>query len=197
MTAQPASTTDGLAVPRWVGVTGFAAATWCLGFAAVSAWQIIHGPDPADRFAAYASGLAVASIVVLVLKLVGAGIAVAAVQPRQSHERIIALALWGAFGSLALYSAGNLVITVGTLTGLMAPSAAWQAAGGVSVKAVLYVLFFLAGAGMFGMLATWYQRRHRTRWTWAAVGVMGAPVLIALLLVILPGILGHLGLLPS
>ncbi len=178
-------------------VVGFGAAAWCLGFAGESVWDIVTGLDPTSRFAAYGSGLAVAMIFVLVLKLVGAVVAVAAIQPRHAYKRVVATVLWGAFGLLALYSAGNVIITVGTLTGLMEPSAAWQAAGGVSVKALLYVLFFLAGAAMFGVLAISYHRRHRSRWTSVALGIAGAPVLLAIVLVVIPAILGHLGLLPS
>jgi hypothetical protein len=37
---------------------------------------------------------------------------------------------------------------------------------------VLYVLFFLAGAAMFGVLATWYHRRHHTRWRSVAIGII-------------------------
>jgi hypothetical protein len=79
------------------------------------------------------------------------------------------VALWGAFGLLGLYSAGNLVITIGTVSGLLAPSAAWTAAGGVTPRAILYVLFFLAGA----------------------------PLLLGLILAAAPAILGRLGLLPT
>jgi hypothetical protein len=75
----------------------------------------------------------------------------------------------GRLRALALYSAGNL-ITAGTVGGLLAPSAAWTAAGRVTGKAVLYVLFFLAGAALFGMLAVWFHRRHRVRWPGAVAG---------------------------
>ncbi|HET7519046.1 MAG TPA: hypothetical protein VFN05_15435, partial [Actinomycetes bacterium] len=103
----------------------------------------------------------------------------------------------GAFGLLALYSAGNLVITVGTVSGLLAPSAAWTAAGGVTARAVLYVLFFLVGAALFGVLAVWFHRRHHLRWTSAVAGLAGAPLLLGLILAAAPAILGRWGLLPA
>jgi hypothetical protein len=103
----------------------------------------------------------------------------------------------GAFGVLALYSAGNLFITVGTESGLLAPSAAWTAAGGVTGRAVLYVLFFLAGAVLFGVLAVWFHRRHHLGWTAAVAGLVGAPLLLGLLLAVAPAILGRWGLLPA
>jgi hypothetical protein len=111
--------------------------------------------------------------------------------------RLLGVAVWGAFGVLALYSAGNLVITAGTESRLLAPSAAWTAAGGVTGRAVLYVLFFLAGAGMFGVLAVWFHRRHQLRWTAAVAGLAGAPLLLGLILAAVPAILGHWGLLPT
>jgi hypothetical protein len=192
------------AVPAPVRVVGYAAAAWCVGFAGVSAWQVadLTGPvDPRQRYAAYASGLAVLGVLVGVLKLAGAAVALAAVlvppgRPRRPR-RLLGVALWGAFGLLGLYSAGNLVIAVGTVSGLLAPSAAWTAAGGVTAKAVLYVLFFLAGAALFGVLAVWFHRRHHLRWTSAVAGLVGAPLLLGLLLAVAPAVLGQWGLLPS
>jgi hypothetical protein len=92
--------------------------------------------------------------------------------------------LWGAFGLLALYSAGNLIITAGTVSG-------------VTTRAVLYVLFFLAGSALFGVLAVWFHHRHHLRWTSVAAGLAGAPLLLALLLAAAPTVLGRLGLLPT
>jgi hypothetical protein len=141
------------------------------------------------------------SVLVGVLKLAGAAVALAAVRVPPGRPgrwpRLLGVALWGAFGLLGLYSAGNLIITAGTVSGLLAPSAAWTAAGGVTPKAVLYVLFFLAGAGLFGVLAVWFHRRHRLRWTSAVAGLAGAPLLLGLLLAAAPAILGRWGLLPS
>jgi hypothetical protein len=101
------------------------------------------------------------------------------------------VALWGAFGLLSLYSAGNLVITVGTVSGLLAPSAAWTAAGDVTPKAILSVLFFLVGAALFGMLAVWFHRRHHLGWTVAVAGLVRAPLLLGLILAAAPAILGR------
>jgi hypothetical protein len=183
---------------------GYAAAVWCLGFAGVSAWMVaagLIGPAARQRDAAYASGLAIISVIVLVLKLAGAAVALAAVRVRPGRPRrprqLLGVALWGVFGLLGLYSAGNLAITIGTVSGLVAPSAAWTAAGGVTPKAVLYVVFFLAGAALFGRLAVWFHRRHHLRWTSAAAGLAGAPLLLALILAVAPAILRRLGLLPS
>jgi hypothetical protein len=178
-----------------VRASGYLAAAWCLGFAGVSAWQVAAGPI------GRAAGLAIMSVLVGVLKLAGAAVALAAVlvPPGLARRppRLLGVALWGAFGLLGLYSAGNLVITVGTVSGLLAPSAAWTAAGGVTPKAVLYVLFFLVGSALFGVLAIWFHRRHHLRWTSAAAGLAGAPLLLGLLLAAAPAILGRWGLLPT
>jgi len=184
---------------------GYAAAGWCLGFAGVSAWLVAAGPighpQAGQRYTAYASGLAIMGVLVLVLKLAGAAVALAAVlvRPGRPHwpRQLLAVGLWGAFGLLSLYSAGNLAITIGTVSGLLAPSAAWTAAGGVTPKAILYVLFFLAGAALFGVLAVWFHRRHHLRWTAAAAGLAGAPLLLGLILAAAPAILGRWGLVPT
>ena len=183
--------------PVAVRAVGYAAAAWCVGFAGVSAWQVATGsigrPGQPDA-AAYASGLAVVSVLAGVLKLIGAAVALAAVRARPGWQRprlqLLGVGLWGAFGLLGLYSAGNLAITAGTVSGLLAPSAAWTAAGGVTARAIGYVLFFLAGAALFGVLAVWFHRRHHLRWTSVAAGLAGAPLLLGLLLVAAPAILG-------
>jgi hypothetical protein len=178
-----------------VRASAYLAAAWCLGFAGVSAWQVAAGPI------GRVSGLAIISALAGVLKLAGAAVALAAVLvrpgPPRRPLRLLGVALWGAFGLLALYSAGNLVITVGTVSGLLAPPAAWTAAGGVTAKAVGYVLFFLAGSALFGVLAVWFHRRHHLRWTSAVAGLAGAPLLLGLLLAAAPAILGRWGLLPT
>ncbi|HEV2778717.1 MAG TPA: hypothetical protein VGX25_04885 [Actinophytocola sp.] len=50
---------------------------------------------------------------------------------------------------------------------------------------------------MFRVLAISYHRRHGTGWTWAAIGILAAPTLLAVVLVVIPSILAHLDLLPS
>jgi hypothetical protein len=84
---------------------GFTATAWCLGFAAVSAWQVVAGPPAGRWLAADASGLAILSMLVGVLKLAGAAVALAAVLappglPRRPPQ-LLGVALWGVFGLLA------------------------------------------------------------------------------------------------
>ena len=182
--------------PPAVRGLGYAAAAWCLGFAGVSVWLVADMAGEPGK-----AGLVILSLAALVLKLAGAGVALAAVGSRPGWSdrpvRLLGVALWGAFGLLALYSAGNLAITAGTESGLVAPSAAWTAAGGVTPRAVLYVLFFLAGAATFGVLAVWFHRRHHLPWTTAVAGLAGAPLLLGLLLGVAPAVLTRWGLLPA
>lgn len=180
-------------------LSGIVAAVWSLGFAAVSGWQLISGPGKGTAYAAFATGLAVMISLVLVLKLAGAVLAVAAIVPSRLGlpVRLTAMGLWGAFGLLALYCAGSVVIAVGTASGAVGPSAAWTAAGGITGRSLWYLLFNLVGATAFGLLAYGFHRRHRLRWTVAVVGLVGAPLLLALVLGVGPAILGALGLLPA
>lgn len=189
----------GRAVTQPVRVVGYTVAAWCLGFAAVSGWQLVTGPEPGDPFTDYAGGIAVMIILVGALKILGAVIALLAIrsQPLRMPPRLLAIGLWGAFGLLAVYAAGSIALAVGNMTGLTEPTAAWESAGGITPRSILYVLFFLAGAILFGVLAASFHRRNRTPWTAAAIGLLGAPLLLGIVLVIAPSILGHLDLLPS
>jgi biotin transporter BioY len=67
----------------------------------------------------------------------------------------------------------------------------------VTPRAVGYLLFFLAGAALFGVLAVWFHRRHQLRWTVAVAGLAVAPLLLGLILAVVPAILGRWGLLPT
>lgn len=180
-----------------VRLVGYATAVWCLGFALANVDDLATGRAPGDPLGDYATGIAAMSVLVLLLKLVGAVVALASVRPaRGDAHTALAVALWGAFGLLGVYSAGNIAITIVTVTGLVEPSSAWEAAGGVTPHAVLYVLFFLVGAAMFGVLTLSYHRRHDVRIASAVTGLLGAPVLLALLLGVAPWALGRLGWLP-
>jgi hypothetical protein len=59
------------------------------------------------------------------------------------------------------------------------------------------VLFFIAAAAGFGILAISYSRRHQVRKAFALIGVVGAPVMLLLVLVIVPTVLVGLGIMPA
>ena len=189
--------------PVPVRVVGYAAAAWCLAFAGVSAWQVagLTGqPDPRGRYAAYAAGLAIIGVLVGVLKLAGAAVALAAVLVRPGRGRrplwLLGAALWGGvwaawpvLGREPGHHRRDGHRPAGAVGGL-------DRRRRCDAKAVGYVLFFLVGAALFGVLAVWFHRRHQLRWTAAVAGLAGAPLLLGLLLAAAPAILGRWGLLP-
>jgi hypothetical protein len=181
-----------------VKTVGALAATWSAGFAALNAWQLTTGRFPGTEYPGYATALTVMSAVVLVLKLLGAGLALASLRAVERRRRwALAAALWGATSTLGLYSAGNVVITVGTVSGMIAPSPAWQAAGGLTLRAAGYVLVFLIGTALYAVLAVSFEQRHGRQSTALATGAIGGPVLLGGLLGAAPALLQAAGLMPS
>ena len=77
---------DGVVSPA-IKITGVLFAGWCLGFAAVNAWQLATGRLTDDDMAGYTTALVAASIIVLLLKLLGAGMALASL--RTVHHRAV------------------------------------------------------------------------------------------------------------
>ena len=184
----PASLDAGPAVTT----VGWLMAAWCLGFAAVNVAYVASGHFEDGDYAQYGAGLAVMSWLVLILKVVGAAIAVIAIRPlpRFASPRAVGVTLWGAAALLALYSVGNLVQLVGMLAGLMGSRHDITALG------LAYVAFFILGAIGYGVLAVSLSRRYAITTPTAVVGALGAPVFLAVLLIGMPLLLGHLGLLP-
>ena len=176
--------------------TAYAVAAWSLAFAAVNVVQLTTGELAEGELAGHGTGLVVMAVLVLVLKLVAAGVALAAVRPASGPSWPLATALWGAASLLVLYSLGNIAITAATLSGLVEPSAAWEAAGGVTGRSLTYLVFFLAAAPLFTALALFYQRRLRPPRSALVVGIVGAPLLLGAVLGGAPGLLRALGLFP-
>lgn len=195
MTTHATSSAPGLqrgpvAPPAADVIVGYLLVAWCLGFAGVSAWQLATGWSATHGYGVHASGIAVMIVVVLVLKLVGAVVAWRATRPHERASWWLGASLWGAASLLVLYSAGNVVITVGMVSGLT------ETSGGVDARMVAYVAFFLVPAPLFAMLALSYQRRMRPSLTAFVVGAAGAPVLLATVLAGLPAVLSAGGWLP-
>lgn len=173
-----------------IKATGLVFAAWCLGFAAVNAWQLATGRLTDGEFGDYTTVLTVMSVLVLLLKLLGACMALASLRIVHHHRVrwLLGAALWAATSTLALYSAGNLIITFGTVTGPLEPAAAWESTGGVTIRAAAYVLFFPAGAAMSAALAVSYHRRHRLHGR-PSPPAHRRPALLGGLLVALPALL--------
>lgn len=67
----------------------------------------------------------------------------------------------------------------------------------VDLAGIAYVVFFLLAAAGFGILALSYSRRHAMGWRNALLGILGAPVVLGLVLLVVPALLTALGLLPA
>ncbi len=175
----------------FVVAVGLLVALWCAGFAVINVWFEATDHFGVGQYADDATALSVANWCVAVLKVAGAAVALLGVSrtPRFLPPRIVGTLLWAAFATLAVYVAGSVVQAVVMLTGV---------AGGaeqVDASAVGYVLAFVLGATGFGVLATSYARRAGLGTRVMLIGVCGAPVLLGSVLVILPAILGAVGLL--
>lgn len=172
---------------RWVA---WGAATWCVAFAVVNVAQESSGRFEQGALAPYAAGLAVMGWLVAALKVLGAGAALSTVYqtPHWIPVRLRLLSIWGAFALLALYSAGSLV-QAGFLL-ITDPQR-------ITVPSLIYVGFFLAGAVAFGVLAVSLYRRSGRDRRLVVTGLVGAPILLALLLVVAPAILGAVGVMPG
>lgn len=169
---------------------GWLVALWCVGFAVVNVAYEATGRFADGDFAEYATVLSVMSWVVVVLKLVGAAAALMAVRPlpRAGSPRLVGLVLWGAAALLVLYSAGNLVQGAGMLVGVRGDrdDLTWMVGA--------YAGFFLLGAVGYSMLAGSFARRYGTSLRTKVLGVVGAPVFLAVLLLVIPWLLIWLGL---
>jgi hypothetical protein len=165
----------------------------CLGFAAVNVVFEATGHFANGRYAAYAPGFAVMDWLVVVLKVLGAAVALLSVAPRQRilSTRAVAVSVWGAFGTLAVYAVGGVVEAVGMVTGLSG------SIDEIDLASVGYLLCFLAAATGFGVLAVSYSGRHpRTRGP-AVLGVLVGPLVLGLVLLLMPAVLRALGLFPG
>lgn len=178
---------------RVVTAVGWLSALWCVGFATVNVVLELTGHFAANQYSAYASGLSVMDWLVVVLKLVGAGLALLSISRRQVLPvGLLGMLLWGGFATLAVYATGNVVEAVGILSGLMEPVQPLRPLWDLG-----YVSFFAAAATGFGVLAISYARRSGLRRLPITLGVLGAPALIAGVLVVVPLLLTSAGLFPS
>jgi hypothetical protein len=67
----------------------------------------------------------------------------------------------------------------------------------IDLAGVAYVIFFLMAATGWGVLAVSYSERHTLGWRTAALGALGAPIVLGLVLVAMPMLLAALGLMPA
>lgn len=188
--------TDHAPQPRRPGLpvrtTAVLMAAGLLGFAAVNVGFELTGRFDEGPYASHAAGLAVMNWLVVVLKVLGALVAVLSVRHRPPvSPRVLAAALWAAFATLGVYVLGGLVEAIGMATGLVG--------GGEAIGApeVGYLLAFLTAATGFGVLAVSFSRRHGTGRRWTLLGVLAGPAMIGLVLVVVPALLVAVGVMPG
>jgi hypothetical protein len=177
----------------WVSAVAWLVAAWCVGFAAVNVAFEATGRFADGAHAEYATALSVMDWTVAVLKVLGATVAFLSVTSRPVHiaTRLVAVMVCGAAALLGLYSLGSLVEAVGMLTGALGD------ADGLDARSVVYLLLVLVGTAGFGVLAGSFLRRYRMGRREALIGAVGAPVVLAALLVAIPFALALLGLMPA
>lgn len=176
-----------------VTVTGMLMALWCLGFAVVNLVFEITGHLAGGAYARYTSGISVMNWLVVGLKVAGAAVALLSIarRPGRISPAAVTVLVWAAFGTLAVYSLGSVAEAVGMGLGLI---------GGIDqidMASIGYVLFFMAAAAGYGVLAISYSRRHPRGKGLAVLGLLGAPAVLGLLLLAIPALLAAFGLLPT
>jgi hypothetical protein len=180
-----------------VTATALLVALCCIGFAAfnVAFEATDHFADGThtEYTADYRAGFAVMNWLVVVLKLIGAGLAVLSVsrRPRFVRPSAVGVLLWAAFATLGVYVLGSLVQAAGMVSGIAGSRDQIDLAG------VVYVGFFLLFAAGFGVLAASYSRRHHLRRRHTVLGVIGGPMVLGLVLFAAPTVLAGFGLLPT
>ena len=169
------STSDRLptTVPAGARWAAYAAATWALGFAAVNLYLQIVGIDDPQIQQNWVE-FTVINLGVVGLKAFGAAVALATVQRwgRAVPAWLVSTCAWGAAGTLLLYAAAGLAFTAaqGALLD-------WSLAGGTFlVPNLAYLGFFALPGVLFTVAARHHQRQTATSPVWAAVGLLGAPL---------------------
>lgn len=181
-TAPPAAARPGHAVTTVGVVTALA----LLAFAAVNVALLAGAHLSSDAYREAAERmpvtLAVENLVAAALKIVGAASALLAVAGPVRHVRPAALAvcLWGAFGTVAVYLAGALGEGIGMIAG----------EEHIRLLDVAYLLFFGVLVAGFGVLAVSHRRRYPQPGRVLVVALLAPPVVLGLLLLGIPALLG-------
>lgn len=177
-----------------VTLVGVLVAVMCLGFAGANVALMMGSHITGDAYArvaaGYAAGLAMVNVLVIVLKVIGAAAALASVSRRPwPRPGTVGVVVWGAFSTLAVYVLGSLVEASVFLVGGQADR--------ISLASVGYVAFFLVFAAGFGVLAVSYTRRWALRGRHILLGLLAAPVVLGLVLLVVPALLGAAGMVPT
>jgi hypothetical protein len=176
---------------RPIRVLAWLLALGSIAFAVVNVVFEMTGRFEEGPLSEYETGLTILNWFVAALKVLGAGIAVLSVAKHSRiNARFVNVLIWGAAGTLGVYSLGNIVQVVG----LVADPAS---SGQVDFAGIVYVVgFLLAGAG-FVVVAISHTRRSGLGVGPAILGAVGGVILLGVILVALPALLTALGIMPS
>jgi len=177
--------TDAIRTLAWVLALG------SIAFAVVNVVYEMTGRFAEGPLSEYEAGLTIVNWFVAALKVMGAGVAVLSVARRSRlPARLMNVLIWGAAGTLGVYSVGSVVQAVGLA---VHPATSGQ----IDLAGIVYVLGFLLAAAGFGILATSHSRRSRLGAGPAILGAVGGVILLGIILVLLPMLLSALGIMPS
>jgi hypothetical protein len=168
-------------------------ALWCVGFAAVNV--VFESTDylATSEYADYAAAFTVMNWLVVGLKLLAAAVALLSVAKRPPFvpPRLLGVMVWSVFATLAVYVVGSMAQALGMMLGLIGSTSQ------IDLAAVAYLIFFLTAAIGWSVLAVSYSKRHTLGWRTAVLGVLGAPIVLGLVLVVMPILLAAIGLMPA
>lgn len=178
--------------PTAVRVTAALGALGLVAFAAVNVMfegtnHFADGP-----LTDYAAGLSIMNWLVVGLKLLGAVVMMVSVSKRATTlaPNTMTLLLWGAFATFAIYALGTIGEAVVLATGIAGSP------DDIDAAAVGYLLGTVFFATCWGVVAISYARRTRWRPVPIVAGVLGAPMLLAGVLVLVPTMLIAFGVMP-
>ncbi|MEH7126316.1 hypothetical protein V7127_24245 [Bacillus sp. JJ1773] len=176
-----------------VTVIGVLMALWCIAFAVVNIVFEVTDHFAGGPLAEYTAGITVMNWLVVGFKSLGAAVALLSVAniPKLHLPALMTVLVWGAFATLGLYALGSVTQALGMIFGFMGTAEQIDLAG------IGYVFMFLLAAAGYGFLAVSYSRRYGTRRGYAVLGVVGAPVVLGLILIVVPMLLVAFGFMPA
>jgi hypothetical protein len=182
-TPVPAAATRPAGVVTAIGVL---TALALLAFAAVNI-ALLAGTSLASGRYLHAAAqmpvtLAVENVVAAAIKIIGAAAALLAVAGRTPRVRpgVLAVVLWGAFATMAVYLAGSLGEAIGMIV----------RDEHIRALDVGYLLFFGALVTGFGVLAVSHRRRYPQPSRVLVLAVLAPPAVLGLLLLGIPALRG-------
>jgi hypothetical protein len=162
-----------------------------VAFAVVNVVFEMTGRFEGGPLSEYEASLTIVNWFVAALKVFGAVVALVSVKRHsRATARLVNLLIWGAAGTLGIYSIGNVVQAVALAVD---PATSGQ----IDAAGIVYVLGFLVAAAGFAVLATSHSRRSGLGAGPAILGAVGGLIILGTILVLLPFLLAALGVMPG